>query len=94
MRLTLIRIKSLYFSPYMLFKRAQPTSPATETFPLTDTLIDFDDTIAKTPDHQRRKHELSRAPAKRSLGFLVQALATFALLGGALIGAAVKLGGG
>lgn len=34
------------------------------------------------------------APAKRSLGFLVQALATFALLGGALIGAAVKLGGG
>ncbi|MCX7220904.1 MAG: GGDEF domain-containing protein [Burkholderiales bacterium] len=51
----------------MLFKRAKPTSPATETFPLTDTLIDFDDTIAKTPDHQRRKHELSRAPAKRSI---------------------------
>lgn len=51
----------------MLFKRAKPASPATEIFPLTDTLIDFDDTIAKQPNHQRRKEELSRAPAKRSI---------------------------
>ncbi|MFZ6751493.1 diguanylate cyclase [Undibacterium sp. Ren11W] len=51
----------------MLFKRAKPVNPATEIFPLTDTLIDFDDTIATTPNHQRRKHKLSRAPAKRSI---------------------------
>jgi diguanylate cyclase (GGDEF)-like protein len=51
----------------MLFRRDKHASPTTEVFPLTDTLMDFDDTVAAEPVHLRRKAELGKVPAKRSI---------------------------
>lgn len=51
----------------MLFRRDKHAGPKAEVFPLTDTLIDFDDTVAAEPEPLRRKAELNKAPVKRSI---------------------------
>ncbi len=51
----------------MLFSRDNKSSSNADLFPLTDTLMAFDDTVSAQPDLHRRKSELMTAPVKRSM---------------------------
>lgn len=56
----------------MLFRRnkksGSPSVSVTDIFPLTDTLMDLDDTVSTQPDQHRRQSSGLKAPAKRSIG--------------------------
>ncbi|CAN5836567.1 GGDEF domain-containing protein [soil metagenome] len=51
----------------MLFSRNNKSSSNADLFPLTDTLMAFDDTVSTQPDQHRRKSETMKAPVKRSI---------------------------
>lgn len=46
---------------------SSPSVSVTDIFPLTDTLMDFDDTVSTQQDLHRRKSTSLSAPAKRSI---------------------------
>lgn len=51
----------------MLFSRNNKSSSNADLFPLTDTLMAFDDTVSTQPDQHRRKSETMKVPVKRSI---------------------------